>query len=201
MNLPEKIQKLRQDKNLTQEQLAEQLYVSRTAISKWESGRGYPSIDSLKAISRLFSVTIDELLSNDELIIIAENENREKTRNIKTVVFGVLDFMVMLLLFLPIFGQKGEHMIASVSLLSLTIVPAYIKITYLLLVILTTLWGVITLTLQSFQNSRWVKSNVIISLFLSITGTLFFIASMQPYAAVFIFFLLLSKGVLLIKRQ
>ena len=39
------------NKNLTQEQLAEMLFVSRTAISKWESGRGYPSIDSLKEIS------------------------------------------------------------------------------------------------------------------------------------------------------
>ena len=47
---------------LTQEELAESLYVSRTAISKWESGRGYPNIDSLKAISKFFSVTIDELL-------------------------------------------------------------------------------------------------------------------------------------------
>ena len=46
----EKLQELRKSRNLTQEELAEELYVSRTAISKWESGRGYPSIDSLKAI-------------------------------------------------------------------------------------------------------------------------------------------------------
>ncbi|MEG2626288.1 MAG: bacitracin resistance transcriptional activator BcrR, partial [Christensenella sp.] len=52
MEFNEKLQELRKNKNLTQEQLAEQLYVSRTAISKWESGRGYPSIDSLKEISK-----------------------------------------------------------------------------------------------------------------------------------------------------
>lgn len=63
MEFYEKLQELRRSKNLTQEELAEALYVSRTAISKWESGRGYPSIDSLKAISKFFSVSIDELLS------------------------------------------------------------------------------------------------------------------------------------------
>ena len=51
MEFSEKLQELRKNKNLTQEQLAEMLFVSRTAISKWESGRGYPSIDSLKEIS------------------------------------------------------------------------------------------------------------------------------------------------------
>ena len=51
MEFNEKLQELRKNKNLTQEQLAEMLFVSRTAISKWQSGRGYPSIDSLKEIS------------------------------------------------------------------------------------------------------------------------------------------------------
>ena len=72
MEFNEKLQQLRTGKNLTQEQLAEQLYVSRTAISKWESGKGYPNIESLKCISKFFSVTIDELLSGEELITLAE---------------------------------------------------------------------------------------------------------------------------------
>jgi DNA-binding XRE family transcriptional regulator len=44
MELNEKLQELKKQKQLTQEELAESLYVSRTAISKWESGRGYPSM-------------------------------------------------------------------------------------------------------------------------------------------------------------
>ena len=52
INIGNKIKDLRTQKGLTQEELAEALYVSRTAISKWESGRGYPNIDSLKAISK-----------------------------------------------------------------------------------------------------------------------------------------------------
>ena len=66
MELSEKLQELRKEKGLTQEELAEALFVSRTAISKWESGRGVPNIESLKAISKFFSVSIDELLSGEE---------------------------------------------------------------------------------------------------------------------------------------
>ena len=62
MEFNEKLQELRKNKGLTQEELANALFVSRTAVSKWESGRGYPSIDSLREISRFFSVTIDELI-------------------------------------------------------------------------------------------------------------------------------------------
>ena len=66
MNFNEKLYKLRKEKNLTQEELAEALFVSRTAVSKWESGRGYPNIDSLKAIAKFFGVTVDELLTENE---------------------------------------------------------------------------------------------------------------------------------------
>ena len=66
MEFNEKLQELRKSRGLTQEELAEALFVSRTAVSKWESGRGYPSIDSLKEISKYFSVTIDELLTGEK---------------------------------------------------------------------------------------------------------------------------------------
>ena len=62
MEFNEKLQELRKQKGLTQEALAEALFVSRTAVSKWESGRGYPNIDSLKGIAKFFGVTVDELL-------------------------------------------------------------------------------------------------------------------------------------------
>ena len=78
MEFHEKLQELRKNKGITQEELAENLYVSRTAISKWESGRGYPSIDSLKAISRYFSVTIDELICTEEIMIAAKEEEEIK---------------------------------------------------------------------------------------------------------------------------
>ena len=76
MTFGEIIKKLRTDKGLTQDELAEKIYVTRTAISKWESGRGFPNIESLKAISKYFSVSLDELLSGEEILAIAENDNK-----------------------------------------------------------------------------------------------------------------------------
>ena len=61
MEFKEKLQELRKQKGLTQEELAEILFVSRSTISKWESGRGMPNIESLKAISKLFAVTLANL--------------------------------------------------------------------------------------------------------------------------------------------
>ena len=54
MEFNEKLVQLRKSRNMTQDELAEALYVSRAAVSKWESGRGLPSIDSLKDISKFF---------------------------------------------------------------------------------------------------------------------------------------------------
>lgn len=107
MEFHEKLQELRKQKNLTQEELSEILFVSRTAISKWESGRGYPSIDSLKAIAEFFGVTIDELLSNRELICIAEKDSHQKTQHMRDLVFGLIDCSVVMLFFIPLFGQQG----------------------------------------------------------------------------------------------
>ena len=107
MEFSEKLQQLRTEKGLTQEQLAEKLYVSRTAISKWESGRGS----------------------------------------------------------------------------------------------LTTVFGIAELTLQNLHHQIWLKNKTMVSLFVTVFGTMLFIVSPQPYAAAFMLCLLVMKGVLLIKRQ
>ena len=118
---------------LEQEELAEALFVSRTAISKWESGRGVPNIESLKAISKFFSVSIDELLSGEEILKIADEDNKQKEKHTRDLVFGLLDCSLIMFLFLPFFGQKGDEIIKEVSLLSLTGTPQYIKIPYLIM--------------------------------------------------------------------
>ena len=66
MNFDEKLKMLRKESNLTQEELAEKLCVSRQAITKWENGDGLPDIDNLKEISRLFKVSIDELVKEEK---------------------------------------------------------------------------------------------------------------------------------------
>ena len=201
MEFNEKLQELRKQKGLTQEELAEKLYVSRTAISKWESGRGYPNIDSLKAIAKFFSVTVDELLSTDEVLTIAEEDNKRKEKRFRDLIYGLLDLCISMLLFLPFFAEKTDGAIQSVSLITLSGVQPYLKTVYLAVVISMTVMGILTLALQNCQPVAWVKSKTMISLILGAIAVLVFMISSQPYAAVFAFALLAIKALILINRQ
>ena len=201
MEFNEKLQELRKHKGLTQEALAESLYVSRAAVSKWEAGRGYPNIDSLKSIAAFFSVTVDELLSSGEVLIIAEEDHRQKDAHFRNLMFGLLDCSIALLFFLPFFGEKADGIVMEVSLLTLTTVSPWLKTSYFLLVIGMTMWGILTLALQNCRSFLWTKSKHILSMTLSVVGVCLFIISQQPYAAVFAFALLAIKALMLIKKQ
>ena len=65
MTLSEKLQTLRKTAGLSQEQLAEQLNVTRQAVSKWETGEGKPDIDNLLPLARLLQTTVDYLLDDE----------------------------------------------------------------------------------------------------------------------------------------
>ncbi len=199
MEFHEKLQELRKQKGLTQEELAEALYVSRAAVSKWESGRGYPSIDSLKAIARYFSVSLDVLLSSDEILTAAEEEQKQKASHNRDLVYGLLDCSIAMFLFLPFFGQQADGRIQGVSLLTLTEIEVYIKVPYLLTVCGLVVCGILTLALQNTSHSFWVQNKAKISLGLSVFGALLFMASRQPYAAIFTFIFLAIKALMLIK--
>ena len=201
MEFNEKLQELRKQKGLTQEELAEYLYVSRTAISKWESGRGYPNIDSLKVIAKFFEVTIDELLSGDELLTIAEEDTKQKERTVRDLVFGLLDCGIALLLFLPFFGQKADDVVQEVSLLVLDSIQSYLKIAYFVFIGTMILMGIALLVLQNYRQRLWTRYKSILSLALSAVGVCLFIVSQQPYPAIFVFAFLLIKALMLIKRQ
>ena len=199
MEFNEKLQELRKQKGLTQEELAEILFVSRTAVSKWESGRGYPNIESLKAIAKFFGVTIDQLLSGDELLTIAEEDTRQKENHFRDLVFGLLDCSISMFFFLPFFGQKVNGSIQEVSLLALAEIASYLKIAYFLVVIGMIVSGILTLTLQKCQKAFWVKYRSQISLLCNAVGALLFIISSQPYAAAFLFIFLMIKVSMLVK--
>ena len=199
MEFNEKLQELRKNKGLTQEELAEALYVSRTAISKWESGRGYPSIDSLKEIAKYFSVTIDELLSSDEVLNIAEEDNKQKEKHFRSLVFGLLDISVLMFFFLPFFGQKENGIVQEVSLLSLNGIESYLQITYCAIVICIAVYGILTLAFQNFQKAFWVNNRDKISLILNVIAVLLFVISSQVYAAALFFIFLVIKVSMLVK--
>ena len=200
MEFNKKLQELRKQKGLTQEELAERLYVSRTAVSKWESGRGYPNIDSLKAIAKFFSVTVDELLSSNELLTLAEEDGKQKKKHYRDLIVGLLDICILMLLFLPLFASRADENVYSVSLLGLYGVRLYMKVSYYIIVAVIALVGIVTLALQNCQVGLWIKSKIKISFFLSIVAVTLFILSLQPYAAIFSLVLLIIKAITAIKR-
>jgi transcriptional regulator with XRE-family HTH domain len=198
MKFNEKLCELRKQKGMTQEELAAKLYVSRTAISKWESGRGYPNIESLKAVAEVFSVSVDELLSPEQMLDVAEESRKKSERHLCDLVFGLVDVCAALLLFLPLFANRAGEIIQAVSLLNLEASP-YVKISFLLVVFALTVMGVLTLALQNLASRGWVATKRWISLALGGGMTLLFIISAMPYAAAFAFSLLAIKVIMLIK--
>ena len=200
MEFHEKLQALRKQKGLTQDELAQILYVSRAAVSKWESERGYPSIDSLKQISTYFSITLDDLLSSEEVLTIAEENHKNSTTHLRDLVFGLLDLAVALFLFLPFFGEISGSTVQEVSLLLLSNTPPYLLIAYFVIVLVSILWGILILTLQNCRNPLWQNIKNRVSLLLNIIGTLLFIISKQPYAATFLFVFLVIKVLLYAKK-
>ena len=199
MEFNEKLQKLRKEQNLTQEELAEKLFVSRTAISKWESGRGYPSIDSLKVIAKYFHITIDELIGNEEIITLAEQDIKENNKKHTALICGVLDCFVALLLFLPLFGNGSGS--ASVTVFSLTGVSEWLKTAFIAIIGLTVLNGLCGVVLSNFDKPVWNKHRLITGIALSILAAILFIVTRQPYAGVFCLFVLIIKGFLMLKSK
>ena len=193
MEFHEKLQELRRRRGLTQEDVAEELFVSRAAVSKWESGRGYPNIDSLKAIARFYGVTVDELLSGEELLTIAEEDRKDQETRCRDQVFGLLDLCIMLYFFLPLFAERMEDVVHGVSLLILFGVAGYMKVIYIGFVVAQTILGVLTLTVRKPGHSA--------SLALNGLGVLLFSLSLQPYAAALCFVFLMIKVFLLIKKR
>jgi transcriptional regulator with XRE-family HTH domain len=200
MEFHEKLQQLRKKKNLTQEELAEHLYVSRTAVSKWESGRGFPNIESLKAIAKFFGTSLDELLSGEEILNVAESDHKEKRKKIRDLAFGLLDCGMMLLLVLPFFGEEAGGVIRGISLLSITGLQPYMKLVYFAAVLVNVAFGVLILALHNCKKSLWIFSKHLVSLCLSVLNVCLFVVSRQPYAAIYVLMFLLIKVALLIQK-
>ncbi len=199
MEFHEKLQELRKNRGLTQEELAEALYVSRTAISKWESGRGYPSIDSLKEISNYFSVLIDDLLSGEKLLSIAEKENKANIRTICDLLFGMVDVCSFMLILLPLYPNTVDEFVYSVNLLAYAETTAFNRVIYWVLFVSLIMVGVLKILLTKLGIKKGHKMVTGISMLLNILMVLFLAMAREAYAIMLAFMLLLIKGVFLLK--
>ena len=198
MEFNEKLQELRKSRSLTQEELAEALFVSRTAISKWESGRGYPSIDSLREISRYFSVTIDDLICSEEMISVAENEKKEFADKSLSLICNAMDILLAILLFIPAFGN-GPESSETVSLFELTGITPWVRAVFIVIITIAILNGICGVIIANYNKPVWNKHRLITGVILSILTVIVFIATRQPYAGIVCFAFLIIKGFLIAK--
>ena len=200
MEFNEKLQSLRKSQGLTQEELADALFVSRTAISKWESGRGYPSIDSLKEISKFFSVSIDDLLSGEKLLSLAEKENKSNIRNMCDLLFGIIDLCSFILIVLPLYPNTIDGFVYSVNLLNYTQTTTLNRticwIVFMSLVII----GAVKVILARTKAEKYSKILMKISVVISALTVIFLAITREVYAVVVVFLLLIIKGVIIFKR-
>ena len=199
MELGEKLQELRKSRGLTQEELANALYVSRTAVSKWESGRGYPSIDSLKEISSYFSVTIDDLLSGEKLISIAQKENKSNIRHICNMLFGTTDLLSFLLIVLPLYPKTVGDYVYSVNLWRYTETAMYNRSIYWMLYLILMVSGVWKLLQTQLNMERGQKMLTSCSIMMSVAAVLYLVLAREAYAATIAFLQVTIKVLLLCK--
>lgn len=102
MRFCEKIKKIRVDNNLTQEEMAKKLFVSRSLIAKWEQDRGIPSIDMLNNIATILGLQVNDLITEEEIKLITLKNNQEVETNKKhlktSIIIGVISILVLVLI-------------------------------------------------------------------------------------------------------
>jgi transcriptional regulator with XRE-family HTH domain len=196
----EKLQQYRKQSGLTQEQLAERLNISRTAVSKWESGRGFPNIEALKNLSKVFQVPIDDLLSGEELLGIAESDGAESMDKTYSMIFGILDLLALTFILLPFYGNDEGDFIRAVNLFRYATLPS-IKAIYFGAFILLGLVGALEIALQFSESAKARLAARRGSLALHALAILFFTMTREPYVAFFSILLILSKGLLLLRKS
>ncbi len=191
MHFGDRLKALRTQRHMTQQQLAQRLFVSRTAVSKWETGRGTPSIDSLQSVAKLFDVTLDALLSEEELAAI-EQGGRGRPLGLTGPIAAAMDIMAFLGFVLPMYGLHTAGAVLSVPLLRLE--SGGMRTAYIVLLAVLCLCGLAEAALLKWGSARAQRRAVCIGLAVNIFLILLFIASGQLYAATLYFLFLLLKG-------
>lgn len=107
MEIGKKLKDMRLKSNLTQEQVAEKLFVSRQTISNWENEKSYPDIISIMKLSDLYDVSLDELLKGDAKMIehldASTNVVKSNQKLIGAIILNILLFLTLLIMagFMP----------------------------------------------------------------------------------------------------
>ena len=157
-------------------------------------------MESLKCLSKLFGISIDELLSNDELLELAQSDKRANIGRVIGLVFGALDVITLAFLFLPLFGQQEGDYVRAVTLLNHTGMGDTLRWLYVGALLFLSAFGVFELAAELINPECWLSLCRLFSLALHAAAVFLFAVSRQPYVTALLFLLFMVKVVLLIQE-
>ena len=128
----ENLKRVREEKGLTQQTLADQLYVTRQAVSRWEGGSRYPDLMAAKKMAQFLEVSLDDLLTNDDMKLYAEKNAIVENPTAKRGQIILLSLAFMSLLFLSIVQLTNFYFEDGKVLIYTSETPKYFLLTVLL---------------------------------------------------------------------
>ena len=113
INVGQKLQKARKSQELTQEQIAEQLGITRQTISNWENNKSYPDIVSLIKLSEIYQVSLDSLLKGDEAMVkhLAKSTDAVASNRQLLLAVGVNIFLLLIFIIFGAWIVKNPYLI------------------------------------------------------------------------------------------
>ena len=197
MEVNKKIQKLRKENNLTQDQLAERLGVSKIYVARIENGKILPSVKDIKNVARILDVNVSDLTSFDDLIFIAENDNYNRLDRKTSLFFAILDILSISFIFMPFYVKNNNAM----TLIELKPLSSLLYIAYLVLLIVSFIVGVLEIIFSANNKKNKLKNVKIISVVVYAFSILIFALSKQSYITAFLFLFLMIKILFLLNLE
>ena len=121
MKIEDKLKKARMDKNMTQEEVAEKIFVSRQSISNWENNKTYPDIGNVIALSDLYQISLDELLKGSDNFMIHLEESTDIVRSNKKLMALIVVALIAMIV-MAIFTEFLPEKVFLVSIFTLAVI-------------------------------------------------------------------------------
>ncbi|MCO4629505.1 transcriptional regulator [Streptococcus infantarius subsp. infantarius] len=128
MELERRLAELRKEKNVSQEELAEKLYVSRQTISNWERGKTYPDINSLLLMANYFDVSLDHLIKGDVDIM---KHQVDQSQFKKWLILGGISWFIFSVVFGTLYLFDKGQVVAILTLLVMPVAYSLFQILYI----------------------------------------------------------------------
>lgn len=121
MKIGDQLKKARLDKNLTQEEVAEKIFVSRQSISNWENNKTYPDIGNVIALSDLYQISLDELLKGSDNFMEHLEESTNLVKSNKKLM-ALIVFALIVMIVMAIFTKFLPEKVFLVSIFTLAVI-------------------------------------------------------------------------------